>query len=422
MVLTDKQLDYYYSIPDERKVKWLKDELNRLGFTLEDKSTNQSIYKDDLLTNHNPEVISFDELVNKEFPPNSWIVKGLIPKNGITCLSGKPKVGKSFLMLYLVISLCNNNNFLGEFETEQQKGVLFITKEDPPRLIQERITKLSNCNNLPIFFCTSPQLFLDSDESLEFLFKTIEDRHIEVIVIDSFRRIFHGDENSSQEIAKVHNRFKNFLEKDVTLIFIHHHGKEGFFKKEAGDKLRGSSDILAMLDSLLILETKDKEHVKITPAALRQDKPLPPFIVEFPDFETEKPTFKFVNFIEEEVEKLEQAKGDVLRILSENNQINQSEVIRVLKEENRGYGSTTVKNAIKGLLETKKLVYKSNGKEKIYFTPTTENNSLRINNQHESSTDIVKVAEEIFKAKAETISQQDSHKALSTSSAGNSGE
>ncbi len=329
-------------------------------------STSQSIYSNDPLTNNTPtlDVVSLEELRQKDFPPNKWIVDRLVPDNGITCISGKPKVGKSFWALYLAICLALGAKFLDEFET-QQSAVLFISKEDPQKLIQERIKLLTDNQTLPIYFCTDTKLFLDTDRFMNEVIKIIQDKNIKVIIVDSFRRIFKGEENSSQVIAEVQYRFKILLELGVSIIFIHHHGKEGFFKREAGDKLRGSSDILAMLDCLLIVERKDDLTLKITQAALRSDKPIESFLVKFPTFTDGDTGFKFLDFLESEVEKVDQAKEDILSLLESGIQ-SQTEIIQKLTPTGK-YGSTTVKNAARELLELRKIDYVVQGNKKLYI-------------------------------------------------------
>ena len=340
------------------------------------KSKGQTIYNSDFLTIR---LISFEELLKREFPPNKWVVENLIPENGITCISGKPKAGKSILSLHLAVSLATGKKLFGEFNVEQG-SVLLIAKEDPERLIQERLKKLTEASTLPIYFYNSPHLFLDSDKYLNELQENIKKYSVKVVIIDSFRRIFRGEENSSQVVSDVHNRFKKLLELGLSIVFIHHHGKEGFFKREAGDKLRGSSDILAFIDSLLIVERKDSNNLKITQAALRSDKPVAPFVIGFPDFNDEHAQFSFLGFVEEEKEKIDLAKADIQNLLASNGESKQIDIILNLKDNHK---PTTVKNALKELCESKILSFKTEGRKKIYFLKDqwSESQSNNINDQ-----------------------------------------
>lgn len=329
------------------------------------RSKSQTLYNDDSLTNDSPlNIISSAELWQKEFPPNKWIIDKLIPQNGITCIAGKPKIGKSFITLYLAICIANASKFLGNFETHSST-VLLITKEDPERLLNERLKLLSSEAPKSIYFYTDSELYLDTDKYIQNIIDIIHEKGIKVIIIDSLRRIFHGDENSSQTISEVHNRFKRLLKEGISIIFIHHHGKEGiFFNKDSGDKLRGSSDILAMLDSLLMIERKDESHLKITPSHLRQDKAVQAMLVSFPIFEFEDREFSFITYLEDELDKREKAEQDIL-VLLKDGQFNQISIINKLIKV-KDYGVTTVKNALKILSERKKIKITPKGKEKLY--------------------------------------------------------
>lgn len=311
-------------------------------------------------------IIKASELIDKVFPPNKWLVENLVPSNGITCISGKPKAGKSIFTLYLAISIATGKSLLNKYDLETCP-VLFISKEDPQRLLKERINALSLTKDLPLYFCTDTKLFLDSEEYIEELQRIIQEKNIKVLIFDSFRRIFKGEENSSQVISEVHNQFKTLLKnEELSIIFIHHHGKEGFFKRDYGDKLRGSSDILAMLDSLLIIDRTDSETIKLTQGALRSDKPIDPIVVKFPDFNSDNPTFEYLGVVQEETEKIEQAKEDILETIEEGSK-NQKEIIEILSLKK--YKPTTIKNALKELTENKKLDFIKEGNKKYYLLP-----------------------------------------------------
>lgn len=344
----------------ERELKTVFDSISSRELS---RSENRSIYSNDRATEKVPlETISLGKLREIEFPPNKWIVDGLIPQNGITCISGKPKVGKSLFSLSLAGSIASGTLFLDKFEVETG-GVLVISKEDPLRLIKER-TSTSFFTDKPIYFCTTAQLLLDSDTYISEIIGIIREHDIKVIIIDSFRRIFRGEENSSQSISQVHNIFKMLLKENISIIFIHHHSKDGFFKKEDTDKLRGSSDILAMLDSLIILERKSEDKIKITQAALRSDKPLKPFLIRIPNFTEEDPSFKFVDFVEEDKEKKFIAKEDILNFL-QGAEYNQTEIINNLIALNK-YRQTTIKEALAELVEEQEISFRSSGNQKIY--------------------------------------------------------
>jgi RecA-family ATPase len=346
----------------------VSDQIDRLMGKLDekDRSTSQSIYSSDRLTDSfSLKSISLSDLLLINFPESKWVINKLVSEGGINCISGKPKSGKSFLCLHLAISVASGRKFLGEFDV-QQGAVLLVTKEDPRRLIKERVQGFwgenADLDSLPVRICTENNLYLDTDSWLPAIKKEIEERNVKLVIIDSFRRIFKGEENSSQVISEVHSRLKEIQKMGVTIVFVHHHGKEGFFKRDNPDKLRGSSDILAMLDSLLVIDKLDSDRLKISQAVLRSDKPTTPFVVKF-DSSSFPWKYEFLGTADVETEKLEEAKKDIYEVLKQGSR-HQNELIQAMIETKK-YGKTTIKNALSKLEEEKLISRSKEGKEKI---------------------------------------------------------
>jgi len=328
-----------------------------------DQSQSQSIYSSDFMTNKLKHY-SYKEFMNLEFPPNTWLVKDLIPKDGITCISGQPKVGKSIVALNLAISLVTNQKWLEYFEVEQS-SVLYISKDEPATLTQQRLKEMMQNNgieDLPLTFITEKDLLLENNSYVNYLIKIIKEKKVSVLIIDSFRRIFTGDENSSQVISSIQNKLRAFSDLGVTIIFIHHHGKEGFFFKVSNDKLRGSSDILAMLDSHLLLDKPSENQLRITNGALRMAQNTAPFLIEMDGLK-----LKFIEFTAKEKGKKDLAQEDILNLLKNDlaKKLSQTEIIEKLVKKGN-YAKTTIKNALRILEETKQVTVETDGKKKNY--------------------------------------------------------
>lgn len=70
---------------------------------------------DDTKINKTFTPISVDELLRKEFEADSWLVEGLIPKNGITVISGNPASFKTWLILLLAKHIAEGEALFGRF-------------------------------------------------------------------------------------------------------------------------------------------------------------------------------------------------------------------------------------------------------------------------------------------------------------------
>ena len=84
---------------------------------------------------------SAKELQSMAFPPLSWIVRNIIPAEGVTLLCSKPKFGKSWLAYDLCIACTTDRFTLGTIKPAQG-NVLYLALEDSKRRLQRRMTKL----------------------------------------------------------------------------------------------------------------------------------------------------------------------------------------------------------------------------------------------------------------------------------------
>lgn len=77
------------------------------------------------------------ELMAREFAPLQWAVPGLIPE-GLSILVGRPKLGKSRLLLNVAVAVAHGGRALGRIEVDRG-GVLLLALEDGPRRLQDRL-------------------------------------------------------------------------------------------------------------------------------------------------------------------------------------------------------------------------------------------------------------------------------------------
>ena len=80
--------------------------------------------------------ISGAKLMDLEFMPQEFVVRGLLPK-GLSILGGAPKIGKSWLMLELALRVAKGEPMWG-METKQGT-VLYYCLEDTLKRIQQRL-------------------------------------------------------------------------------------------------------------------------------------------------------------------------------------------------------------------------------------------------------------------------------------------
>jgi hypothetical protein len=86
------------------------------------------------------EIRTAADLRNKVFEPIKWIVRGYITE-GASILAGRPKLGKSWLMLAVGLAVSHGGKCLGDIQCDEG-DVLYLALEDNERRLQSRITKL----------------------------------------------------------------------------------------------------------------------------------------------------------------------------------------------------------------------------------------------------------------------------------------
>src|SRR6516225_8080807 len=85
-------------------------------------------------------IITAEELQTKQFKPVRIILPNLIPE-GVTILAGKPKIGKSWLLLDICLAIAGDRFVLGEIKGGQG-DVLYLALEDNERRLKKRVDKI----------------------------------------------------------------------------------------------------------------------------------------------------------------------------------------------------------------------------------------------------------------------------------------
>jgi hypothetical protein len=93
-----------------------------------------------------PRGMSARELGKMEFDPVKYVVPGYLAE-GLTLLAGKPKIGKSWLVLDIALAVASGGMCLGNVQCERG-DVLYLALEDNFRRLRSRLDKLWAYENL----------------------------------------------------------------------------------------------------------------------------------------------------------------------------------------------------------------------------------------------------------------------------------
>ena len=314
-----------------------------------------------------PKIWSLDELLAYSFPEQKWLVNGLVPIATVNMISSEPYIGKTWITLELSRCIATGEKFLGEFPTIQG-AVLMVNLEDSAMYTQERLKMLGVIDETPIYFI-SDELDIENQTTIDSLLTIATQRNIKLIVFDSFRRLHTKDENDSKVSNDIFRQLKKFSSAGIAVLVTHHHRKQqGFGSSDPSQRIRGSSDIFASLDSHLALESEGNDlHVYQT--KMKVARALEPFKIK----KDESWHLTYGGKIDGKELQKDKAKTAILVILKDGPSDRRSIEAKIL--EVAQIGKTAVGKALTELESKKELLVKIEGKKKkIYSLSQIETN------------------------------------------------
>ncbi len=209
----------------------------------------------DEILGYRPLGFSLAELEASPPPVVGWVVDLLIQALGITGLIGRPKIGKSFLLLLLALCIGGGVDFLGRKVSRGR--VLYIDEEMGRPTLWSRWLRIRAAH--PAFwdpetlsrvhFVALGGLSIERPDEIR---REIEKAQPTLLIVDSFRRVYTGKENDSDQVAKAMAFFGAIrTEYQIAEVIAHHTRKNLEGSEFWEDAARGSSDFFAACDGLL---------------------------------------------------------------------------------------------------------------------------------------------------------------------------
>ncbi len=340
-----KVAEYYLKCTYNEALEWFKQ-----TFNLND--SNERTVK----------LISIGELYACEDQPIRWTIEKLIPENGITICSGSPGLGKSWAILDFARAIASGGLVFGKFQAAQGP-VLMIDEENSKSELKRRLKMLNADKNLPIHFLVRHGLKIDNPKDFAAIVKVVNKTGAKTIFFDSLIRVHSGEENDAGAMAKVFERISALLRLGCTIILTHHHRKpNGYLPSQLGNSLRGSSDILAAVDSHLSLDRKD-DIITVHQTKLRQGVEIKPFEIKMTEVD-EKINIEFVRESQPNKVKMEEAKEAISHLLEEGKAMETKEIINAFGE----VGEKNIRIALKELVKEKIILKSQQGHNKFLYS------------------------------------------------------
>jgi hypothetical protein len=195
------------------------------------------------------------DLMAMDLPSMQQVVQGILYE-GLTLFAGKPKMGKTWLMLDLALAVALGGTALGG-RPVLQGGVLYLALEDNRRRLQGRIKKLLCGREAPAglhFALDWPRLDEGGIEALDDFLGEHPD--INLVIVDTLARFkprASGRRAQYDEDREAVDGLIQLADKHSVAIVLVHHLRE-MDSDDPLDMIHGSAGLTGGVDSALVLK------------------------------------------------------------------------------------------------------------------------------------------------------------------------
>ena len=219
-----------------------------------------------------------ETLMNTVLPPIRFVVSQLLPQ-GLHVLAGAPKVGKSWLSLWLCLQVAKGEP-AWEFPTTQG-DVLYLCLEDSYSRIQNRLLDITDDAPPNLFFATmSERLHSGLEQQIERFLAAHPDTVL--IVIDTHQRI-RGGVNDANPYASDYRDLgilKELADKHrIAILLIHHLRKMS--DDDPMNMISGTTGISGATDTNFVLRKSKRSSSSATLYCTGRDIEYRELLLEF---------------------------------------------------------------------------------------------------------------------------------------------
>ena len=200
------------------------------------------------------DTITGSALMRLELPEPSSIVPGILVE-GLTVLGGKPKLGKSWLMLYACLAVASDGYVLGKLKVTAGEA-LYLGLEDNLRRLQNRLDTMSDEIPDGLHLASQDAMPRLDVGGLERLDTWLQNHPLcRLVVIDTLARVRprrkHGADLYEEDATLGASLQALAIKRGVALVVIHHLRKAD--ADDPLDMISGSTGLTGAADAVLVL-------------------------------------------------------------------------------------------------------------------------------------------------------------------------
>lgn len=213
---------------------------------------------------------SAQEITNMTLKPVNWLVHDLFP-TGLNIICGASKIGKSWFVQNLCLSISNGDKFLDK--PTSKHACWYMALEDDESLSQMRLKMMLKGKTAPANFFISYEIYpmdkVDKDRPtlMEYIAENIKrNPEIKCVVVDTFQKVrsasAYGESMYAHDYRDISTLKKLADELQIAIILIHHTNKMKD-RDTDGDpfaKISGTNGLMASADCIFLLDRKRGEQ------------------------------------------------------------------------------------------------------------------------------------------------------------------
>lgn len=224
-------------------------------------------------------------LITKELTAPEWLIKGVIPSDGLLEFIGASGSYKSFIVLDLMFCISSGINYHGK---KAKKGVVVYIAGEGVNGAKIRLRGLElhyNIEDYEFYILPMPSNLIDENEIIKLTNEIKEiSNDISMVMFDTLHRNSAGaKEDSADDWASIlKNMDKHLRQVSKIVAWVHHTG----ISETAGKRGRGTSSRYASVETQILIEKTDTAYARISNTKQKDGEEFEPFSFEFENIET----------------------------------------------------------------------------------------------------------------------------------------